>query len=58
MARKKPSPQTLIAAGTFGLYERKDRAFIPMLREKTAALRTRIEDKHLQDTADEPRGAD
>jgi hypothetical protein len=49
MAKKKQDPQDLIARGMFGLHERKDYTYIPMLREKIGGLYTRIEDKQMQD---------
>jgi hypothetical protein len=54
--KKRGGPQTYIATGIFGLQQRHDHTYVPMLHEKIEGLQTRIEDKQLQDSGDDKRG--
>lgn len=45
MAKKKPGPQSQLAAGMYALNRRRVQVWIPILRSKVEALQARLEQK-------------
>ena len=54
MAKKKPGPQSQLAAGMYALNRRRIQVWIPILRSKVEALQARLEQK--QDTGSQGHG--
>ena len=49
MAKKKKGPQSQLTAAMYALNQRRVQVWIPFLEKKIAELRTRVEEKQLQD---------